>query len=72
MPTGKRAFSSVAVPKLREVFLTNRSNVEKDTSKEAGLMVLLENMETAASNCDGEFTSQSSIPQFRLSAEPMY
>ncbi|TKA80329.1 hypothetical protein B0A55_02207 [Friedmanniomyces simplex] len=53
MPTGKRAFSTVVLPRLRDVFITNRAT-ERDPSKEAGLMVVLENVETAATNCSGK------------------
>lgn len=61
MSGGKRAFTDRVVPKLREVFLAETSSktpaANKDTSKEAGLMVVLENMSTIAENCSGkEFT----------------
>ncbi|KAF2768006.1 kinase-like protein [Teratosphaeria nubilosa] len=68
MPTGKRAFSTIVVPKLREVFITNRS-AEKDTSKEAGIMILLENMETAASNSTGKEFRDDILPIILLALE---
>jgi SCY1-like protein 2 len=68
MPTGKRAFSTVVVPKLKEIFTTNRSP-EKDTSKEAGLMVLLENMQTAAENCTGKEFRDDILPIILLALE---
>jgi len=46
MPTGKRAFTDVVVPRLREVFLAKSSaaavaGAERDAAKEAGLMIVL-------------------------------
>lgn len=61
MPTGKRAFTEMVVPKLREVFVTNRS-AERDSSKEAGLMVLLEHMQTVADNCSGKEFGEDILP----------
>lgn len=46
MPSGKRAFGDVVIPKLREVFVSAQTKgaADRDSQKEAGLMVLLENM----------------------------
>ncbi|EME49850.1 hypothetical protein DOTSEDRAFT_68593 [Dothistroma septosporum NZE10] len=68
MPTGKRAFSERVVPKLREIYNTNRPN-EKDTSKEAGLAILLENMQTVAENCSGKEFSDDILPIILLTLE---
>lgn len=61
MPTGKRAFTDQIVPKLREVFVANKW-AEKNSSKEAGLMILLENIETAAENCTGKEFREDILP----------
>jgi SCY1-like protein 2 len=58
MPSGKRAFSEKVIPRLREVFLaTNSKNKdaapERDSAKEAGLMIVLENMSIIAENTTG-------------------
>ncbi|KAK4507068.1 hypothetical protein PRZ48_000802 [Zasmidium cellare] len=68
MPTGKRAFTERVVPKLREIFITNRST-EKDASKEAGLMILLENMETVAANCSGKEFRDDILPIILVAIE---
>jgi SCY1-like protein 2 len=68
MPSGKRAFTEKVVPKLREIFLTNRSN-ERDTATEAGLMILLENMPTVAENCSGKEFRDDILPIIHLSLE---
>ena len=53
--SGKRAFTEKVIPRLREVFLgTKAASAERDTAKEAGLMVLLENMSVVAENSSGK------------------
>ncbi|KAI7287402.1 kinase-like protein [Hortaea werneckii] len=85
MPRGKRAFESVVAPKLREVFLSSSSGhggkhgpsqqqqaagaAEKDTSKEAGLMVLLENTSTVATHCDGRTFREDIFPILLLALD---
>jgi SCY1-like protein 2 len=62
MPSGRRAFTEKVIPPLREVFSSGGSNsgtknaaaAERETGKEAGLMVLLENMKTITDNCSGK------------------
>ncbi|EME87168.1 uncharacterized protein MYCFIDRAFT_114886, partial [Pseudocercospora fijiensis CIRAD86] len=61
MPTGKRAFTEKVVPRLREVFITNKP-ADKDTSKEAALMILLENMQTVTENCSGKEFRDDILP----------
>ena len=68
LPTGKRAFSNTVAPRFREVFLAQRS-AERDPAKEAGLMVLLENLEVAASNCDGKAFREDLLPILLLALE---
>jgi SCY1-like protein 2 len=70
MPSGKRAFTEKVVPRLREIFLVKTvAGAEKDTSREAGLMVLLENMETAAQNCAGKEFRDHILPVLLLALE---
>lgn len=56
LPSGKRAFTEKVIPKLRETFLATVKGPaqERDSLKEAGLMVLLENISVAANNCGGK------------------
>jgi SCY1-like protein 2 len=68
MPSGKRSFTEKVVPKLREIFITNRS-AERDTATEAGLMILLENMQTVAENCSGKEFRDDILPILHLSLE---
>lgn len=61
MPTGKRAFTDQVVTKLREIFVVKRDG-ERDSTKEAGLMILLENMETVAESCPGKEFRENVLP----------
>ena len=59
LPSGKRAFTEKVIPKLRETFLSIPTSAkgttpERDSLKEAGLMVFLENMNVAAENSSGK------------------
>jgi len=60
LPSGKRAFTDKILPRLRDIFLSGvkpaapGTAVERDTGKEAGLMVLLANITIVASNCSGK------------------
>ncbi len=51
----RRAFGEKVIPKLREVFLSSVTTAtERNTAKEAGLMVVLEHMSTVADNSSGK------------------
>lgn len=79
MPSGRRAFGEKVVPKLREVFLTTSgadkkkdaaaNQPERDSAKEAGLMVLLENMKVVAENTNGKEFKDDIWPIIQLSME---
>lgn len=70
MPSGKRSFTEKVVPRLREIFLVKpAAGAEKDTSREAGLMVLLENMQIAAQNCSGKEFRDHILPIIVLALE---
>ena len=51
----KRAFGEKVIPRLREIFRTGgATTTERNTAKEAGLMVVLEHMSTIAEICSGK------------------
>ena len=57
LPSGRQAFAERVIPQLRDTFLTSGgklANVERDTAKEAGLVVVLDNMALIADNCSGK------------------
>lgn len=56
IPNARRTFPEKVIPRLREVFLTGSSKgpQERDSKRDAGLMVVLENMNIVAENCSGK------------------
>ena len=57
LPSGQEAFTEKVLPKLREIFSivsAKGSSTERDTSKEAGLVIVLENMSLITENCSGK------------------
>jgi SCY1-like protein 2 len=74
LPSGKRSFTEKVIPKLREIFLTAAANTkapqqERDSLKEAGLMVLLENMQIAADNSSGKEFKDDILPIINYALE---
>jgi SCY1-like protein 2 len=55
IPNGRRVFPEKIIPRLKEVFGTGsgKAAAERDSKKDAGLMVVLENMKAIANNCSG-------------------
>jgi len=70
---GRKCFGLVVVPRLREIFIASTSKsvpaAERDTGKDAGLMVLLENMQLVASLCVGKEFHQDILPIIVLALE---
>jgi len=68
LPAGKRAFTEKVIPKLRETFLSapapsaKGQTPERDSLKEAGLMVLLENIQIAADHSNGREFKDDLLP----------
>jgi SCY1-like protein 2 len=57
VPNGRRVCPELIIPKLKEIFLVNGNRAaaqERDTTKDAGLMVVLENLNVIAENCSGK------------------
>jgi SCY1-like protein 2 len=75
LPTGKRAFTEKVIPKLRDTFLSTSASTtkgaapERDSLKEAGLMVLLENMQIAAENSSGKEFKDDILPIINYALE---
>ena len=69
LPSGKRSFTDKILPRFREIFLTKAAAgaaLERDTGKEAGLAVLLENLRIIVSNCSGKEFKDGKIPLLYL------
>ena len=72
LPSGRRAFVEKVIPKLRETFpATGGKNTitERDSAKEAGLVVILENMELIGENCSGREFKDDVFPILQLGLE---
>ncbi|CBX92685.1 hypothetical protein IAQ61_005943 [Plenodomus lingam] len=75
LPAGKRAFTERVIPKLRETFLTAATIIakgtppERDSLKEAGLMVVLENIQVAADNSSGKEFKDDILPLINYALE---
>jgi SCY1-like protein 2 len=71
LPSGKRSFTEKVMPRLREIFIpiNGHKSVERDLEKEAGLMVLLNNMSNIAENCSGKEFKDEILPIVHLAIE---
>ncbi|ORY62642.1 kinase-like domain-containing protein [Pseudomassariella vexata] len=65
LPSSKRAFSEKVRPRLKEVFVLlakPQQAQEKDPARDAGLMVVLENTNAIANNCNGKEFKDDILP----------
>ncbi|KAK7747344.1 Protein kinase domain-containing protein ppk32 [Cytospora paraplurivora] len=63
LPSGRRAFTDKVRPALKEIFVTNNKNIEeKDPARDAGLMVVLDNIATIANNSPGKEFRDDMLP----------
>ncbi|KAJ5934687.1 hypothetical protein N7466_004234 [Penicillium verhagenii] len=71
IPNGRRTFPEKVIPRLKEVFGTipGKAPQERDSKKDAGLMVVLENMKIVAENCSGLEFKDDILPFIRLGLE---
>lgn len=55
LPSGKRAFGDKVRPRLKEIFVNNaKQTQEKDPARDAGLMVVIEQLPVIGENCGGK------------------
>ncbi|KAJ5113537.1 hypothetical protein N7456_002071 [Penicillium angulare] len=69
IPNGRRTFPEKVIPCLKEVFGTapgKPASQERDYKKDAGLMIVLENMKLVAENCSGMEFKDDILPLIRL------
>lgn len=72
LPSGRRAFSDLVRPRLKEIFVTNvkkEQAQEKDPARDAGLMMVLENTDTIAANCSGKEFKDDILPILMTAVE---
>ncbi|KAL3491415.1 kinase-like domain-containing protein [Aspergillus germanicus] len=65
IPNARRVFPEKVIPQLKEVFPVGKG-AERDSKKDAGLMVVLENMSVVADNCPGKEFKDDILPLIRL------
>ena len=72
LPSGKRAMTDKILPQLREIFTSAGGRAgahERDTAKEAGLAVVLENVSLIGGNCTGSEFKADVLPVLQLGLE---
>ncbi|KAL1622793.1 Protein kinase domain-containing protein ppk32 [Diplodia seriata] len=74
VPSGKRAFCDRVLPRLRDVFLNSGTSgkppqADRDSAKEAGLMIILENMKLMSENCTGKEFKDDVLPLIVLALQ---
>ena len=72
LPSGKRAMTDKLLPQLREIFIPvggKAGTHERDTAKEAGLVVVLENISLLGENCTGSEFKADVLPILQLGLE---
>ncbi|MCJ1465089.1 hypothetical protein MMC07_003705 [Pseudocyphellaria aurata] len=72
LPSGKRAFTDRVIPQLRDIFTAaggKSVSVDRDSAKEAGLIVVLESMELIGENCTGKEFKDDIVPILQLGFE---
>ena len=72
LPSGQRAMTDKILPQLRETFLHNNVKTgaqERDPAKEAGLVVVLENISLIGDNCNGKEFKNDVLPILQLGLE---
>ncbi|KAJ5704712.1 hypothetical protein N7536_000401 [Penicillium majusculum] len=68
IPNGRRVFPERIIPRLKEVFGigSGKGATERDSKKDAGLMVVLDNMNLIADSCSGMEFKDDILPLIRL------
>ncbi|KAG0156736.1 hypothetical protein PDIDSM_3917 [Penicillium digitatum] len=68
IPNGRRVFPEKMIPRLKEAFGTGsgKGAAERDSKKDAGLLVVLDNMKLIADNCSGMEFKDDILPLIRL------
>ncbi|OTB09321.1 hypothetical protein M426DRAFT_315890 [Hypoxylon sp. CI-4A] len=69
LPSSRRAFSEKIRPRLKEIFVTTKPTQEKDLARDAGLMVVLENLGQIAENSSGKEFKDDVLPIILVAIE---
>lgn len=69
IPKPEDALSTKVLPRLRDIFLSKSKTEEKDTLKEAGLKVFLENIKLVSENCTATQFKDDALPIVHVAME---
>ena len=70
IPNARRTLPEKVIPRIKELFPTEKVAVhERDSKKDAGLMVVLEHMKIVAENCSGKELKEDILPLIRLALD---
>ncbi|KAK2748716.1 hypothetical protein FQN57_000297 [Myotisia sp. PD_48] len=71
LPSGRRVIREKLLPQLKEMYHPNSKTAtqERDTSRDGGLMIVLENIDTFVENCTGKDFKDDVIPLIHLGLE---
>lgn len=69
IPSGRRVFPEKILPMIGEVFMTKSASQERDFSKEAGLLVIIENIDLTVDNCSAKEFKDDVLPIVNLAME---
>jgi SCY1-like protein 2 len=69
IPTAKEAVSDKVLPRMKEIFLAKSKSEERDSTKEAALVVVLENIKLLADNCTAKQFKDDVLPIVQVAME---
>lgn len=69
IPKSQEAVSDKILPRMKEIFLAKSKSEERDTSKEAALLVMLENIKLLADNCTAKQFKDDVLPIVQVAME---
>ena len=69
IPNSKEAVSDKVLPRIKDIFLSKSKSEERDTSKEAGLVIVLENVKLIAENCTAKQFKDDVLPIVHVAME---
>jgi SCY1-like protein 2 len=69
IPESKVAVSDKVLPSMKDIFLSKSKSEERDTSKEAGLVIVLENLQLISRNCTAKQFKEDALPIVHFAME---
>ncbi|KAJ9494825.1 Protein kinase domain-containing protein ppk32 [Exophiala xenobiotica] len=69
IPSSKEVVSDKILPRMREIFLSKSKSEERDTSKEAALLAVLNNIQLIADNCSARQFKDDVLPIIHVAME---